>query len=313
MELSPLEIKSQKFSRRLKGYDTTEVDNFLELIAKDLEKLYGEFYNLKEEIVKKNQEIKEFKEKDKMISDAVLMVRSIGDEIKTAAKSEAESIKNNAIMEAKRITDEAYAKYSEIYLSANELLNKRVLILNSMKNLLSTNIDLVNVEESKKLELSLSVKDKKIVDNLADALKTDKNRSKITDNEKEKENENSASFYNETKEKTNENENKKINSPAPANKPYQENNKLTDLTTPDNAQNGNEAPTGKENEDRYNTVADIINDDAAKVHISQAASDNAQKNEDNGSSKSKTDNNDGIDIDNEELEKLLGDVNKFTF
>jgi cell division initiation protein len=304
MELSPLEIKSQKFSRRLKGYDTTEVDNFLELIAKDLEKLYGEFYNLKEEIVKKNQEIKEFKEKDKMISDAVLMVRSIGDEIKTAAKSEAESIKNNAIMEAKRITDEAYAKYSEIYLSANELLNKRVLILNSMKNLLSTNIDLVNVEESKKLELSLSVKDKKIVDNLADALKTDNNRSKITD-DKDKEGENGAS-YTETKEKAQENN--KINSPDATNKTHQENNNLTHLTTSNNTQNRNEAPTEKKIEDGYNT------NDAAEVHISRTESDKALKNEADSSNKSQADNNnDGVDIDNEELEKLLGDVNKFTF
>ncbi|RZD16783.1 MAG: DivIVA domain-containing protein [Candidatus Acididesulfobacter guangdongensis] len=291
MELSPLEIKSQKFSRRLKGYDTTEVDNFLELIAKDLEKLYGEFYNLKEEIVKKNQEIKEFKEKDKMISDAVLMVRSIGDEIKTAAKSEAESIKNNAIMEAKRITDEAYAKYSEIYLSANELLNKRVLILNSMKNLLSTNIDLVNVEESKKLELSLSVKDKKIVDNLADALKTDKNRSKIND---DKENENGASShtsYTETKEKA------------------QENNKINNnLPTSDNMQDRNENITEKKIEDGHNT------NDAAEVHIPRTESDKALKNEADSSNKSQADNNsDGVDIDSEELEKLLGDVNKFTF
>lgn len=302
MELSPLEIKSQKFSRRLKGYDTTEVDNFLELIAKDLEKLYGEFYNLKEEIVKKNQEIKEFKEKDKMISDAVLMVRSIGDEIKIAAKSEAESIKNNALMEAKRITDEAYAKYSEIYLSANELLNKRVLILNSMKNLLSTNIDLVNVEESKKLELSLSVKDKKIVDNLADALKTDKNRSKIPD---DKEDENGAS-YAETKERATKDkaqENNKINSPD-ANKSFQENN---NLPTSDNMQNRDEDTTEKKIEDGY----DINN--AAEVNIPGTEPEQARKNEDNGGNKSRADNSDGVDIDNEELEKLLGDVNKFTF
>ena len=305
MELSPLEIKSQKFSRKLKGYDTTEVDNFLELIAKDLEKLYGEFYNLKEEIVKKNQEIKEFKEKDKMISDAVLMVRSIGDEIKIAAKSEAESIKNNAIMEAKRITDEAYAKYSEIYLSANELLNKRVLILNSMKNLLSTNIDLVNVEESKKLELSLSVKDKKIVDNLADALKTGKNRPKIADDDKEGEN---GASYTESKEKAQDNN--KINSPD-TNKSPQENNNLTNLTTSSNTQNQNEAPTEKEIEDEYNTGTKTNN--AAESHIPRTESDEAKKNGVQSSNKSQTDTSDGVDIDNEELEKLLGDVNKFTF
>jgi cell division initiation protein len=299
MELSPLEIKSQKFSRRLKGYDTNEVDNFLELIAKDLEKLYGEFYNLKEEIVKKNQEIKEFKEKDKMISDAVLMVRSIGDEIKIAAKSEAESIKNNAIIEAKRITDEAYAKYSEIFLSANELLNKRVLILNSMKNLLSTNIDLVNLEESKKLELSLSAKDKKIVDNLADALKNGKNQSEINDN---KDDENGKSHI-RTKEKVQEN--KEVTS-SDTNKSPQENNKLS---TPDNIQNLNSNKAEKTTDEGY----DINN--AAEDNILEIKSDEAKRKGGNISDESQADNSDDAvdDTDNEELKKLLGDVNKFTF
>ncbi len=286
MELSPLEIKSQKFPRKLKGYDVTEVDNFLELIAKDLEKLYGEFYNLKEEIVKKNQEIKEFKEKDKMISDAVLMVRSIGDEIKTSAKSEAESIKNNAIMEAKRITDEAYVKYSEIYLSANELLNKRVLILNSMKNLLSTNIDLVNLEESKKLELSLSVKDKKIIDNLADALKTDKAYKNKSNGD------NKNSDYNNTNDQKNINDEDNINDKVlnknnadiKNNQSEEINNKLSqeEHTT-----------TDKDDKDEYEKIEDYYND--------------KDKNDISGSEK------EPYGKDNEELKKLLGDVNKFTF
>jgi cell division initiation protein len=285
MELSPLEIKSQKFPRKLKGYDVTEVDNFLGLIAKDLETLYGEFYNLKEEIVKKNQEIKEFKEKDKMISDAVLMVRSIGDEIKIAAKSEAESIKNNAIMEAKRITDEAYVKYSEIYLSANELLNKRVLILNSMKNLLSTNIDLVNLEESKKLELSLSAKDKNIIDNLADALKTNKAyKNKSTGNEKN-------SDYNKTIGQKN-------------------------INDEDNADNDNKV-LYKNNSDALNNHAEEIDSKLSQEEHSAINEEEHKKIEDYYNDKDKNDTSNSekkpYSKDDGELEKLLGDVNKFTF
>ncbi|MCL5673730.1 MAG: DivIVA domain-containing protein [Deltaproteobacteria bacterium] len=289
MELSPLEIKSQKFPRKLKGYDVTEVDNFLELIAKDLEKLYGEFYNLKEDIVKKNQEIKEFKEKDKMISDAVLMVRSIGDEIKIAARSEAESIKNNAIMEAKRIIDEAYAKYSEIYLSANELLNKRVLILNSMKNLLSTNIDLVNLEESKKLELSLSAKDKNIIDNLADALKTDKAyKNKSTGN-------NEKNFdYNKTNDQKNINDNDEDNADNDDKVLYKNNSDAPNNQTEKIDSNLPQEEHTAINEEEHKKIEDYYNDKDKKNDISGPEKEPYGK-------------------DDEELEKLLGDVNKFTF
>ena len=289
MELSPLEIKSQKFPRKLKGYDVTEVDNFLELIAKDLEKLYSEFYNLKEEIVKKNQEIKEFKEKDKIISDAVLMVRSIGDEIKTSAKSEAESIKNNAIMEAKRITDEAYVKYSEIYSSANELLNKRVLILNSMKNLLFTNIDLVNLEESKKLELSLSAKDKKIIDNLADALKTDESH------ENKSHSDNKSSDYNKTNDQKNINEGNIYDKVLYKNNADAQNNRSMSEKINDKLSQKEHPETDKDDKEEQKKIEDYYND---KDNNDILDSEKEQYNKDK---------------DSEELEKLLGDVNKFTF
>ncbi|MHB1601303.1 MAG: DivIVA domain-containing protein, partial [bacterium] len=103
MELSPLEIRSQKFSKKIKGYDVSEVDNFLEIVSKDMEKLYGEYYGLKEELVKKNQEIADYKEKDKSISEAILMVQSVSNDIKKAAVMEAEAIKRGAVAEAENI------------------------------------------------------------------------------------------------------------------------------------------------------------------------------------------------------------------
>ena len=155
MELSPIEIRSQKFSKKIKGYDVTEVENFLEIVAKDLEKLYGEYYGLKEELVKKNQEIADYKEKDKSISEAILMVQSVSNDIKKAAIMEAESIKNRAVSESENIIKDANKKYAEIAKNIEELLNKRIIIVNSLKNLLHTNIDIVNRESEKNLEISL--------------------------------------------------------------------------------------------------------------------------------------------------------------
>ncbi len=154
MELSPLEIRSQKFSKKIKGYDVTEVENFLDIVSKDLEKLYGEYYNLKEELVKKNQEIADYKEKDRSISEAILMVQSVSGDIKKAAISEAESIKNNALIDAKKIIGGANAKYIEIVNNINDLLNKRLIIISSIKNLLSTNINLIEQEARRKVEIS---------------------------------------------------------------------------------------------------------------------------------------------------------------
>jgi len=154
MELSPLEIRSQKFSKKIKGYDVSEVDNFLEIVSKDLEKLYGEYYGLKEELVKKNQEITDYKEKDKSISEAILMVQSVSNDIKKTAVIEAEAIKRGAVAEAENIIKDANKKYLEITNDIDGLLNKRILIINSIKSLLQTNTDLINREADKNIEIS---------------------------------------------------------------------------------------------------------------------------------------------------------------
>ena len=154
MELSPIEIRSQKFSKKIKGYDVTEVDNFLEIVAKDMEKLYGEYYGLKEEFVKKNQEIADYKEKDKSISEAILMVQSVSNDIKKAAIMEAEAIKKGAVAEAENIIKDANKKYLEITKDIDDLLNKRIVMINSIKSLLQTNTDLINREADKNMEVS---------------------------------------------------------------------------------------------------------------------------------------------------------------
>lgn len=154
MELSPIEIRSQKFSKKIKGYDVTEVDNFLEIVAKDMEKLYGEYYGLKEEFVKKNQEIADYKEKDKSISEAILMVQSVSNDIKKAAIMEAEAIKKGAVAEAESIIKDANKKYLEITKDIDDLLNKRIVMINSIKSLLQTNTDLINREADKNMEVS---------------------------------------------------------------------------------------------------------------------------------------------------------------
>ena len=154
MELSPIEIRSQKFSKKIKGNDVTEVDNFLEIVSKDMEKLYGEYYGLKEELVKKNQEIADYKEKDKSISEAILMVQSVSNDIKKAATMEAEAIKKGAVAEAENIIRDANKKYLEITKDIDDLLNKRIVMINSIKNLLQTNTDLINREADKNMEVS---------------------------------------------------------------------------------------------------------------------------------------------------------------
>jgi hypothetical protein len=82
------------------------------------------------------------------------MVQSVSNDIKKAAIMEAEAIKRGAVAEAENIIKDANKKYLKITKDIDGLLNKRIVMINSIKNLLQTNTDLINREADKNMEIS---------------------------------------------------------------------------------------------------------------------------------------------------------------
>ncbi|OGV95947.1 MAG: hypothetical protein A3I04_00110 [Nitrospinae bacterium RIFCSPLOWO2_02_FULL_39_110] len=74
MKTSPQDVRQQQFKLKFRGFDIEEVDNYLELIAVELEELNKENDSLKSEIKKMAQEIEEYKKAEndfrRMISSA---------------------------------------------------------------------------------------------------------------------------------------------------------------------------------------------------------------------------------------------------
>ena len=48
MALTPMEIHNKDFPRKFRGYDPDDVDQFLDMIVEDFEKLYKENIDIKE-------------------------------------------------------------------------------------------------------------------------------------------------------------------------------------------------------------------------------------------------------------------------
>ena len=61
MKISPIEIRQQEFSKKMRGYDPDEVQNFLESLAEELDKLNTENESLKSEAESLTEQINEYK------------------------------------------------------------------------------------------------------------------------------------------------------------------------------------------------------------------------------------------------------------
>ncbi|HEX9252217.1 MAG TPA: DivIVA domain-containing protein, partial [Ignavibacteriaceae bacterium] len=72
MKISPIEIRQQEFTKKMRGYDPDEVQNFLESLAEELDKLNNENESLKIEFESLTEQINEYKKIEKNLQDTLL-------------------------------------------------------------------------------------------------------------------------------------------------------------------------------------------------------------------------------------------------
>lgn len=114
MKTSPQDIRQQQFKLKFRGFDIEEVDNYLELIAVELEELNKENDSLKSEIKKMAQEIEEYKKAE---NDFRRMISSAQDFRKDAiekANQESQLIIKQAEMKAAETLKGAEEKIAKI-------------------------------------------------------------------------------------------------------------------------------------------------------------------------------------------------------
>ncbi len=118
MIISSKDIKKRDFKKSLRGYDTDEVDAFLETVSAHYEKLLVENKNQAEKIKSLLQDIDIYKENEANLQRAIVRSGELGEEIIATAKKRAEVIAQEASLDARRIKqdleDEILSKRQEL-------------------------------------------------------------------------------------------------------------------------------------------------------------------------------------------------------
>ncbi len=102
--LTPIDIQRQDFEVKLRGYNADEVDDFLDLVGKDYEKLYKDNAELRDEIKRLNASLEQYKKMEETLQQSIVL-----------AQTAAEDIKKNAAEKANVIVNEAQTKSEGMY------------------------------------------------------------------------------------------------------------------------------------------------------------------------------------------------------
>lgn len=105
--LTPLDIENKKFQKQMmNGYNVDEVDDFLDEITVDYEKLYKENTELRAEIERSKGDLEKYKNIEQTLQNTLVMAQKTADDIKSNAQDEADNIIRTARSKMQDSVDE---------------------------------------------------------------------------------------------------------------------------------------------------------------------------------------------------------------
>ncbi len=148
MEITPLDIQQKKFHLTFRGYDRKEVDEFLDQVRDEMEKLVREVAELTEFRGGYDERMREFRSREETLKNTMVTTQRLAEDIKENARKEADVVVKDAQLQARQIV--AHAQEEKVRLEAenHELDRRRHHALQDLKKVLQTHLEMVNYEES---------------------------------------------------------------------------------------------------------------------------------------------------------------------
>jgi len=143
MNITPLDITQKQFRKVLRGFDPEEVEAFLALVAVEFEALVRENMALREESTRKAEEIAEHRSRERALQETLVTAQRASEEIRDAARKEAEITISDAELQAERIVQGAHARFLRIVDDINELKRQRVQFEASVRTLVESHVKLL--------------------------------------------------------------------------------------------------------------------------------------------------------------------------
>jgi cell division initiation protein len=143
MRMTPLEIQSHRFGRRLRGYDPDEVDAFLRMVIEDYEALIRENEAQRNRIASLDERVAGLTSQEKLLQETLLNAQSMSEKMRLAAEKECDVLLGEAELRAEKIIDASHRRAARLAENIRELRGLRSQIAESLRSVLDTQLALV--------------------------------------------------------------------------------------------------------------------------------------------------------------------------
>jgi len=140
MSITPIEVRKMEFKKSMRGFDSEEVESFLEIIADKLEELLRENMALKEQMRELERKIEDYRNLEITLQNTLTSAQKSVEQIKKNAEQEADLILQNARLQAENILSKVRADVVEMTTEISALNTHRATLKAQMKGFLAAQL-----------------------------------------------------------------------------------------------------------------------------------------------------------------------------
>src|SRR5829696_1544506 len=138
MAIRPIDIRRKEFKSGLRGYDANQVDDFLDEVADEFERIFAENQRMLEEITSLRERLQQFEELEASIQEALVQAQQVAQDLRRNAGKEAELIVREAKEQSHRILADSSGRVERVQESYEVLRKAKQDFANDFRHLLKS-------------------------------------------------------------------------------------------------------------------------------------------------------------------------------
>ncbi|GLI34794.1 DivIVA domain-containing protein [Desulforhabdus amnigena] len=147
MGWNAVEIQHRRFRMRWMGLDPHEVEMFAQQMAEELQIQKRDNASLRKDLQEREEELKEYKQREKTIRNVLMSVHKSAEQIKENAEKEAKLIVAQAELNAENILRGANQRLTQLHEEIGELKRHRLQLESKLRSVLESYQQLLDLEK----------------------------------------------------------------------------------------------------------------------------------------------------------------------
>jgi cell division initiation protein len=148
MRMTPLDVQSHQFARRLRGFDPDEVEAFLRIVSEDYESLVLETNRQSDRIRRLERQVDELSAQEALLKETLTSAQAMTQEMKKSAERESERRLAEVEIRAEKILDASHRRAARLAQDIRDMRALRARLGQALRSAAETHLSILETLET---------------------------------------------------------------------------------------------------------------------------------------------------------------------